>query len=92
MIFNEELSYQNITTGTTTQVYTGHCVLDYITINNTAAGAIAIIDGITGITANVGTLKASIVEGTYHYHTVMNKGIRIVTAAASDITVAYHII
>jgi hypothetical protein len=92
MVQNEELNYAYITTGTTTQVFTGQCVLDYITVNTTAAGTIGIIDGISGSTVTSGSLKASVAEGTYHYHITMNKGIRIVTAAASDITVAYHII
>jgi hypothetical protein len=79
----------NITTGTTTQVFTGPGVLHSIIVNTTAAGTIKIIDGTSGTTANVGTLKASVVEGAYRYDVNMANGCRIVTGAASDITVTY---
>ena len=93
MAFNkEELSFVNINTQGTTQVYTGHCCLDYITINKTDSGTVAIIDGTTGSTGNVGTMKASIVEATYHYHVVLNKGLRIVTTGTPDLTICYHLV
>lgn len=82
-------SYSNIASAATTQVKIGSGTLVCITVNTTAAGSIKIIDDIAGTTANVGTLKASVAEGTYWFNTVMSKGIRIVTAAASDITVIY---
>lgn len=90
MAYNEsEYQYTNITTGTTTQVATGRGVLHSIVINTTAAGTIKLIDGTSGTTANIGTMKASIVEGTYIFDCVFATGLRIVTAASSDITVCY---
>ncbi len=83
-------SYAYISTGTTTQVVTGACTLVAIVVNSTAAGSIKIIDGTSGSTANVGILKSSITEGTYTYNVTMGNGIRIVTAAASDITVIFR--
>ncbi len=83
--------YVYITTGTTTQVYTGACTLVAIVVNSTAAGSIKIIDGTAGVTANVGTLKSSVVEGVYEYNVTMGNGIRIVTGAASDITVIFRV-
>jgi hypothetical protein len=80
-----------IATGATTQVVTGQCTLHYITVNTTAAGAISIIDGTSGSTVNVGSLKSNIGEGTYRFDCVMRLGIRIITAAASDITVVWSI-
>ena len=82
--------YKYISSATTTQVYTGPCILVAIVVNTTAAGAIGIIDGISGTTVNVGQLKASVAEGVYTYNSVMSSGIRIVTAGASDITVIYR--
>lgn len=80
--------YTNITSAATTQVEPAQGkTLVAIVVNTTAAGTIKIIDGDSGTTANVGTLKASVVEGTYWYNISMPKGIRIVTGAASDITV-----
>ena len=78
-----------IASATTTQVVSGKCRLIAIIVNATAAGTIGIIDNTTGTTVNVGQLKASVVEGTYLYNCAMDKGIRIVTAAASDITVVW---
>ena len=58
--------------------------------NTTAAGTIKIIDGVSGTTTNVGLLKSSIPEGSYEFNVSMQLGIRIVTGAASDITVVYR--
>lgn len=82
-------NYAYISSATTTQVRTGPGVLKSITIGETAAGAISIIDDVTGTTANMGVLKASIVEGTYEFNIAFSKGLRIVTAGASKITVCY---
>lgn len=81
----------NITTATTTQVYTGRCTLIAIVVNTTAAGTIAILDGVSGSTVTKGTLKASVAEGTYTYNMKMSTGIRITTGAASDITVIWRV-
>lgn len=86
---NGNYSYSNIASATTTQVSTGPRTLVAITVNTTSVGAISIIDGVSGTTANIGTLKASIAEGTYWYNVAIRDGIRIVTAGASDITVIY---
>lgn len=83
-------SYSYITTATTTQVYTGPCVLERIIVNATAAGTIGIVDGTSGTTVNVGQLKSSIAEGSYTFDLFMKSGIRIVTGSTSDITVVYR--
>ena len=83
-------NYNYITTGATTQVYTGPCVLERIVINTTAAGTIGIIDGTSGSTVNVGQIVASAAVGDYEYNLAFKLGIRIVTGAASDITVVYR--
>jgi hypothetical protein len=80
-----------IATATTTQVATGACKLHSIVVNTTAAGAISIIDGTSGTTANVGIIKASVAEGEFTYDCIMKSGIRIVTAGASDITVMWSV-
>lgn len=89
MFIGQDNEKTYISTATTTQVATGPCILIGITVNTTAAGTIGIIDDITGTTVNVGQLKSSIAEGTYAYNCIMKKGIRIVTGAASDITVLW---
>jgi hypothetical protein len=79
-----------IDSAATTQCFTGQGELVAITIGETAAGAISIIDGTSGSTANIGTLKASIAEGTYAFKRRIASGLRIVTAGASKITVIYQ--
>lgn len=81
--------YGHISTQTTTQVYTGPCILKSIVVNTTAAGTIGIIDGISGTTVNIGQLAASVSAGTYIYNVKCSLGIRIVTGAGSDLTVTY---
>ena len=83
---------KNITSGTGTLVYSGPCVLRYITVNTTAAGAITVADAITATTPVVAILQSNILPGTYRYDCVMAKGIYVTTAAASDITVCYEAI
>lgn len=90
MSSNQENQYTYISSATTTQCATGRGVLRAIVVGETSAGAISIIDGTSGTTANIGTLKASIVEGTYIFDTTFSAGLRIVTAGASKITVSWR--
>ncbi len=89
MFNNREYEKTYVATGTTTQVFTGRGTLQAITINTTAAGTITIIDGTSGSTANVAIIKASAVEGTYWFNCIMNAGCRVITGAASDITITW---
>lgn len=86
---NREYQYTNIAAGATTQVFTGRGLLQAITVNTTAAGTIKLIDNTAGSTANVGTIVASASPGTYWYNCSIANGLRIITAAASDITVTW---
>lgn len=81
----------HISTQTTTQVYTGACVLKSIIVNTTAAGTITIVDAASGTTPVKGILAASILNGAIEYNMVMANGIRIITGGASDITVTYTV-
>lgn len=78
-----------INTATTTQVKTGAGFLHCVTVNTTAAGTIGIIDNTSGTTVNIGQLKASVAENTYCYDVPFTTGLRIITGAASDITISY---
>lgn len=89
MQLRDNYIYAAITTATTTQVDTGQGQLIAIVLGETAAGAISIIDNTAGSTANIGTLKASIVEGTYWFLSQYVSGLRIITAGASKLTVIY---
>lgn len=86
----DNYKYAYIDSATTTQVDTGLGKLIRIVINETAAGAISLIDNTTGSTANIGILKASIAEGTYEFGIAYAVGLRIITAGASKLTVVYE--
>jgi len=77
-----------ISSSTTTQVFIGRGKLVRIILGETAAGAITIYDNTgSGTTNTVCVLKASIVEGTYEIGAELQNGCKIVTAAASKLTV-----
>lgn len=93
---NQPNAYAHIATATTTQIYTGQCVLVAIIVNTTAAGSITVYDESgSGTTVVVGILKASVAEGTYNFGApagiTLTKGLKIVTAGASDITLVYRV-
>ena len=73
--------------GNTYQIETDHVILDSITIGETSAGAITVIDGTSGTTANVATLKASIAEQTFCFDIDCWEGLRVIMAGASKITI-----
>lgn len=85
--------YEYISTGTTTevvtQVATGQGVLHSIVIGETAAAPIVVVDGTSGTTANLATLKSLIAEGDYIFDANFKTGLRIVTTGASKFTVVY---
>jgi hypothetical protein len=85
----DNYKYRYIDSATTTQIYSGQGQLVRIVVGETAAGAISIIDNTSGSTVNIGTLKASIAEGTYDFGVQFATGLRIITAATSKITVVY---
>jgi hypothetical protein len=74
-----------ITTATTTAIRTGKTLLRRIIIGATAAGTISVQDDDTTVRVLLG---ASFPVGSYEFNLV-TKGLRIVTGAASDITVVY---
>lgn len=77
-----------ISTQTTTQVYTGQCILKGIYITETSAGAITVYDEIgSGTTVIIAVFKASIAEGFYPLNAVCSRGVKVVTAGASKLTV-----
>lgn len=84
-------NYTYIDSATTTQVYTGNCVLNKIIIGEDAAGAISIIDGTSGSTVNVLQFEASAPVGHYDFNIALRAGLRIITAAATKITVVWSV-
>lgn len=88
---NERNKYAYISSATTTQVATGPCILKKIIIGTAAAGTIGIIDNTTGTTVNVCEIEASAANKDIEFNIAMASGIRIVTGAASKITVVYSI-
>lgn len=84
-------AYRYISTATTTNVFVGQGTLKKIILTETAAGTITIYDETAGGTTTVvAVLKASIVEGEYEFDVALGKGLQIVTAGASKLTVVYN--
>ena len=79
----------HITTNTTTLVRSGPGFLYAVNVNTTAAGTITIYDGIDANGTVIAVLKTSVEEHSYIYEVAVSKGITVVTAASSDITVVY---
>lgn len=92
----DSYKYSYIATATSTNV-TGMATgipttakLIRIVVGETAAGAITVYDALPGdTTTTVGVLKASIVEGTYEFGVTISRGLQVVTAGASKITVVW---
>lgn len=72
-----------ISTATTTAIGTGPQVLGSIILGETAAGSITVYNGADVIAV----LKASIAEGEYRFNVACPKGLSVVTAGASKLTV-----
>ncbi|MBT9164956.1 MAG: hypothetical protein DDT23_00967 [candidate division WS2 bacterium] len=81
-----EFLYRNINTASSTDIVrTSQGILHSVVVNTTAAGTITISDA-NGIIA---ILRASVAEGTYLYDVAFVGFLRVVTTAASNLTVAY---
>lgn len=87
----DTFNYTNITTATTTVVKSGTGILHGIVINTTAAATITIYDNTSAAGTKIATIAASPAIGsTFTYNVAFATGLTIVTAGASDITVAYN--
>ena len=76
-----------ITSATTTQCATNAIKKCVITVNAALTGTITVIDGTSGTTANVAIVTNPTVGTTLTYYD-FQKGVRIVTSATCDISVA----
>lgn len=79
--------YVNITTATSTQVTSNAGQLIKIIINKATASTIQYIDG-SGTTP-IGTMKASMPEGSYEILAEFTQGLRIITGGSPDLTIVY---
>lgn len=79
--------YNHIATNTTTTITASQGLLHSIVVNTTAAGSITVSDQ----NGTIAILKSNIAEGTYLYDVAFSGYLKIITAAASDITVAYNV-
>lgn len=75
-----------ITTGATTQCYTGYARKVRIQVNAALTGTITVIDNTTGTTANVAIITNPTVGSQYEYWDFLT-GVRIVTSTTCDVTV-----
>ncbi len=75
-----------ITTGATTQCFTGAVSKVLIQVNAALTGTITVIDGTSGTTANVAVITNPTVGGKYEYWDFQS-GVRVVTSTTCDICV-----
>lgn len=77
-----------ISSATETVVKTGPGTLHTVVLGETAAGTITIYDGVSAALGTIkAVLKASIAEQTFTFDFAFTKGLVIVTAGASKLTV-----
>lgn len=82
--------FEHMAIAQTRLITSGAGVLKHIVVNTTAAGTISIYNNTTAVAADlIAVLKSNIAEGTYKYDVRFTKGLTIVTAAASDITIVF---
>lgn len=84
--------YKNLTGTTNAILGTGIGTLHSIVVNSTSTSPIVLRDGTnSGTTAVIGTLKASVAEGTYLYDCVFGTGLRVELLSNSDVTVTFNV-
>lgn len=83
-------THTNVAAATTTVCKPDAGVLGSLTVNTTAAGAITIYDNTTASGTKIATIKASVAEQTFNFNVAFATGLTVVTAAASDITIAWR--
>lgn len=85
--------FSYINSATTTQVKSGAGILHKVVVNTCVAGAtIDLIDNTAGTTVNIGRITCgSAVDGFVRvYDLAFATGLRVVTSAATDVTVVYR--
>lgn len=85
----DDYKYTNITTATTTQVFSGNGRLFRVVLNETTDGAITISDSTSAGTPLIAVIATSIAPTTLYYGIKLTSGLRITTAGASDVTIIW---
>lgn len=91
---NQPSTYTYITTATSTQVTSSSCVLVAVCLNATQTGAIKVINGTTGTSANFATYPSGSTAKEYIFGdsgVTMGNGLRIVTDSSADVTVIWKV-
>ncbi len=91
MYNNREYQYKHVAGAATTVAFVGRGNLGKIDINTaTAVGTITIKDSTDGIDGTtIAIIAAATLAGSYLRGYVMSRGLVVVTAGASDITIGY---
>lgn len=82
--------YVNIKTAATTPVKSGTGILRRIVVNASIASTITVYDSTTGSGNTIATIAASAPIGSISFDLLFGRGLTIVTAGASDLTVVYE--
>lgn len=88
MYNNSEFIPKYLSTGSTSQVFSGKGILHAINVNKSSAVAFGIYDG-TDTTTPIAVLKASISEGSYVYDVAVANGLYVTYGTNGDYTVIW---
>jgi hypothetical protein len=79
--------YSYITTGATTQVYTGVVKKVRVQVNAALTGTITLYDATSGTTGAFGIITNPTVGSSFEYWGIQN-GVRVVTSTTCDVTIS----
>jgi hypothetical protein len=87
---SDSYSWENVSAASTVVIKPADGILHSITVNTTAAGTIIGYDNASAASGKkIFTLKSNVAEQTFTYDIPFVNGLTIISAAASDYTVAF---
>ncbi len=89
MYNNREYKPTHLSTGTTSQVFTGKGIIHALSINAATAVAFGIYDGLASTSVAIAVFKASAGEGTYLLDATVANGLYVTYGAGGDFTVLW---
>ena len=88
MFNTPEYNYTYVSSGSTSQIFSGKGVLFGLSVNSTFASSVVLYDGIASTTQPIVSLKASVAEQTFIYNCSISSGLYI-TYGAGNYTVLW---
>ncbi len=89
MYNNREYNPTHLSTGSTSQVFTGKGIVRGISINTGSAVAFGVYDGLASTSTAIAIFKASAAEGMYLLDATIARGLYVTYGAGGDYTVLW---